>query len=96
MVWLYEQMMILRCRFGSGSTDRIRVRVGTIMTVHYCGIGDTGDAAPLVGVPQVPDRMTLFPIPSGPDNMYWQYRVTITPDKRTARFHVESQCQGIP
>ena len=41
----------------------------------------------LAGVPgatQVP--IDTVPVPSGPDNMYWQYRVTITPDKRTADF----------
>ena len=42
---------------------------------------------PLAGVPgatQAP--IDTVPLPSGPDNMYWQYRVTITPDKRTADF----------
>ena len=42
---------------------------------------------PLAGVPgatQAP--IDTVPLPSGPDNMYWQYRVTITPDEKTADF----------
>ena len=41
----------------------------------------------LAGVPgatQVP--IDTVPVPSGPDKMYWQYRVTITPYQRTADF----------
>ena len=43
-----------------------------------------GTLAGVPGATQAP--IDTVPLPSGPDNMYWQYRVTITPDEKTADF----------
>ena len=40
----------------------------------------------LAGVPPGVTGNGNIPAPTGDDEMYWQYRVTITPDKRTADF----------
>ena len=45
--------------------------------------------APLAGVPDGADNTTPVPMPTGDDNMYHQYRVTITPHQKSADFMIK-------
>ena len=51
----------------------------------HAGVGNT-PYPPLVGTPAGLAPAITVPLPSGPDGLYHQYRVTVTPDKRDADF----------
>ena len=79
--------------------------VGTTFAQHVRGTGDAAQTViphplegmyehKLAGVPAGVEDSGNVPMPTGDDNMYHQYRVTITPHQKSADFTIKIKVKG--